>query len=72
MVPKSNLPTQYRKMMAEFGVKNEEQLFQKLVIESLTLPCIECGKEFALEDVVFIDGNPYCREHKNKSVEYYY
>lgn len=47
-------------LCSEFGVKNETELYNKLVRESETIPCIICRKEITIGKIQFIDGNPYC------------
>lgn len=47
-------------ILREYGVDTEEQLLQKLMIESLTLPCIYCHKEFSIDKLVFLGDDPVC------------
>lgn len=44
----------------DFGVKSESELYDRLVEDSITLPCICCKKEYPFEYIRFIDENPYC------------
>jgi hypothetical protein len=53
----------YHQLLADFGVKNENELSQKLDKESLTLPCQFCGTEVSINIVRFIDGDPCCQKH---------
>lgn len=50
----------FKKMYDDFGVSNEDELFDKLIQESETIPCYICGQERALELLKFIDGDPVC------------
>jgi formylmethanofuran dehydrogenase subunit E len=47
-------------LLKDFGVKDEDELFQKLIEESKTLPCSSCGHEFIINELIFIDGDPIC------------
>ena len=57
--------TKMQELFSEFGVHNKNELNEKLFSESLTIPCIICKKEFLYDELVFIDGDPYCRFHKD-------
>ena len=50
------------KLLDDFDVKNEDELFAKLVNDSKTIPCIECGIEYEFEELVFPDGDPICKK----------
>jgi cytochrome c len=50
----------YKELLREFDVKTEQELQNKLGEESLTLPCMNCHKEVGIDNIRFIDGNPYC------------
>jgi hypothetical protein len=52
------------KLLKDFGVETEEQLQKKLAEEAKVVPCIHCGKEFPIDELYFIDGDPYCRRCK--------
>jgi hypothetical protein len=47
-------------LFREFCVHDEQELYNKLVAESNNLPCLECGLEFPIEKIYFLDGDPYC------------
>jgi hypothetical protein len=53
----------YHQLLADFHVKTEAELSEKLDRESLTLPCQFCGKEVSINTVRFIDGDPCCPKH---------
>jgi formylmethanofuran dehydrogenase subunit E len=50
-----------RSLLKEFEVTTEDELFEKLIADSCTLPCSECGKQVLTEKAVFINGDPVCR-----------
>ena len=50
----------YNAIFQEFGVKTEDELSNLLMEQSGTLPCIECGEEFDIDVIKFIDDNPVC------------
>ena len=52
----------YNKMLNDFGVKSEEELITKLEEDALTLPCIECHKEFPIDCLSFPQGDPVCKK----------
>jgi hypothetical protein len=52
-------------VLRSFHVKSEDELQRKLALESFTLPCEICHKEFPIENISFVDGNPRCSRHKN-------
>ena len=47
-------------MFDEFEVNTEDELFEKLVEDSKTIPCTRCGKERNFEELEFPDGDPIC------------
>jgi hypothetical protein len=47
-------------LFAEFGVKTEQELADKLSEESQFLVCGCCGKEVSIDKIKFVDGDPYC------------
>ena len=49
-------------LMVDFNVKDEDELFEKLIKDSETILCISCGKEIDWSKVIFIGGDPYCSE----------
>jgi hypothetical protein len=57
--------TKMQELFSEFGVHSENELNDKLICESFTIPCIICKKEFLYDELVFIEGDPYCKFHKD-------
>jgi hypothetical protein len=55
-----------KKMLKEFNARDEDELNERLAKEARTIPCIICGKEIPIEQIHFIDGDPYCSEHENR------
>ena len=51
---------QFKRLLNDFNVKTEDELFEKMVEESKTIPCIECGIETNIEMLSFPDGEPVC------------
>jgi len=51
-------------LFSDFHVSSEEELTKKLLLESNTIPCIICRKEFPVDCLTFIDGNPFCSNCK--------
>ena len=49
-------------LMVDFNVKDEDELFEKLIKDSETIYCISCGKEVDWSKVIFSGGDPYCSE----------
>jgi hypothetical protein len=47
-------------VLRDFNVKTESQLLMKLDKESQTIPCVSCGKEFSINHMRFVDGDPFC------------
>jgi hypothetical protein len=47
-------------LYAEFGVSSEDELFSVMVKESLTIPCINCHREFTIDKLSFLTGDPLC------------
>ena len=54
--------SKFKKIFTVFDVKDEKELEKKLDNESKTLTCIKCKKEFLIESMRYIDGDPYCQE----------
>ena len=50
-------------LFAEFKVTSEKELFDFLIKESYTLPCSRCKEEIPIDDVYFVNGDPYCKHH---------
>ena len=50
----------FTQLLKDFDVRTEDELQLKLDKESRTLPCMECHKEFPIEQIYFVDDNPYC------------
>jgi hypothetical protein len=50
------------KLLLYFEVKDEQELYEKIMKESDTIPCICCRREFTIDELDFIDGDPYCLE----------
>jgi formylmethanofuran dehydrogenase subunit E len=48
------------KLLKDFGVKNEEELYKELMQPIITIPCSECGRETEIESIHTIDGDPVC------------
>jgi hypothetical protein len=52
----------FKDLFKEFGVRNETELSDLLVKESYTLPCQGgCNREIPIENIVFVNGEPWCR-----------
>lgn len=51
-----------KSLFSEFQVKTEDELRDKLVVESLTVPCIICGKELFSKQVIYFEDDPYCMD----------
>ena len=51
-------------ILKEYGVDSEEELRKKLFIESMTLPCIYCHKEFPIDKLTFLGDDPVCQNCK--------
>lgn len=49
---------------AEYKAHNENELQQRLAEESTKIPCVICKHEFPIEEIRFIDGDPYCKNHR--------
>ena len=62
MIPDRFTIEKYNKMLKDFGVKNEEELMEKLEKDSLTLPCLICEKEISINLIHFLDGEPICSD----------
>lgn len=48
-------------ILKSFSVSSEDELLQKLAKESETLTCAGCFKEFSIEEMKFIDSDPFCK-----------
>jgi len=48
------------KLLKDFDVKDEDELYAKLMQPITTIPCSECGKETDIESIHTIDGDPVC------------
>ena len=62
MMPDRFTIQKYNKLLKDFNVENEEQLLEKLEQNSLTLPCLVCGKELSINLIHFLDGDPICSD----------
>lgn len=47
-------------LLKEYGVQTEQELQEKLMAESLTLPCIYCRIEYPIEKLMFLGDDPVC------------
>jgi len=54
-----------KKMLEDFDVSNEDELYEKLTANSDTIPCIICGKEIPIEKIKFVNDDPYCSKCKD-------
>ena len=54
-----------KKLLKDFDVENEDELYTKLTENSETIPCIICGKEFPIEKIKFLNDDPYCSNCKD-------
>ena len=52
-----------KKILDDFEVSTENELYETLIRDSNTIPCIICGKELSFDRVCFVDGDPYCKKH---------
>lgn len=50
----------FSSLFADFGVRTEQQLLDKMEEESQNLYCFCCGKEVSIYKVKFVDDEPYC------------
>lgn len=50
----------FKSLFAEFGVTSEQKLFEKLMQDSNKIPCIECGREYPIEQLSFLTDDPIC------------
>lgn len=48
-------------ILHEFNVSDEEGLKHKLFRESNFVPCTNCLREYPLDKLVFLCGEPYCK-----------
>lgn len=49
-----------KQLLKDFDVDSEDELHKKLSQESITIPCIVCGKEKSIDEIIFKNGDPYC------------
>jgi hypothetical protein len=49
-----------KEMLKDFDVSDEDELLEKLIRESKTIPCSICHKEKEIEELRFIDSEPIC------------
>jgi hypothetical protein len=54
-----------KKLFDYFRVSNEQELYEKIITDSLTIPCLICKREFLVDELEFIDGDPFCHECLN-------
>jgi len=54
-----------KKMLEDFDVTNEDELYTKLTEDSDTIPCIMCGEKISIEQIHFINDDPYCKKCGN-------
>jgi hypothetical protein len=47
-------------LLQEFNVSEEDDLDAELERQSLTIPCLNCLRERPIEQIRFIDDDPYC------------
>jgi len=52
-------------LFREYNVFDEQELNEKLVRESQHIPCVYCCREFPVDKLVFLDGDPYCPRCRN-------
>jgi len=52
-------------LLRYFKVSNEQELYEKIMKESGTIPCLLCKRELPVEDLIFFDGDPFCHECLN-------
>jgi len=46
------------KMIDDFGAVDEDDLVNKLIEESFSIPCLHCGH--ICKQIITYNGNPYC------------
>jgi len=54
-----------KKMLKDFDVANEDELYTKLTENPDTIPCIICGKEIPIDEIKTINDDPYCKKCRN-------
>ena len=54
-----------KKLLKDFDVANEDDLYTKLIEDSNTIPCIVCGKEIPIEEIYSVNDDPYCKKCKD-------
>jgi hypothetical protein len=52
-------------LLKYFKVNNEQELYEKIMVDSLTIPCFICKREFLVDELEFIDGDPFCHNCLN-------
>ena len=50
----------WEELKTEYEVNTEQELADKLGNDCYTIPCIVCHKEYCIEQLNFIGGDPYC------------
>ena len=63
---KNNSNSMVTGLLHDFNVKTEDELYQKLYAEGSFVNCVECGRQVAIEDLHFLNGNPVCWNHRNR------
>ena len=53
-----------KKLLKDFDVADEDELYTKLIEDSNTIPCIVCGKEISIEEIYSVNDDPYCKKCK--------
>jgi late competence protein required for DNA uptake (superfamily II DNA/RNA helicase) len=51
-----------QELLHDFHVQSEDELYKKLVVEPMTIPCMICGREKTIDELCFIDSDPYCKD----------
>jgi hypothetical protein len=51
-----------KELLEDFNVKTEDELYKKLAVEPMTIPCMICGKEKTIDELRFFDSDPYCKD----------
>lgn len=50
------------RMIKELGYKNEDEMLNDLLSDDfMKIPCCACGKKRNVDDLIFEDGEPYCK-----------
>jgi hypothetical protein len=50
----------WAKMKKDYNVNTEQELADKLGNDCYTVPCVACHKEYCIDQLKFIGGDPYC------------